>query len=115
MSETHPLKFKGGVEDACIIYAHDKKKNKYINAGIVNGNRFYKYVKPAHFMVKHNAYGIQSEVLNELIKRKVVYIVINTSRGARLTSRIELWINQAVVKDYGNGVQHFLNIKLMND
>lgn len=115
MSETRPLKIKEGIEDACVIFAYDKKKDKYINAGIVNGNRFYKYVKPANFMVKFNAYGIQSEVLNELIKRNVIYIVINTTRGARLTSRIELWINKAVVKDFGHGPQHFLNIKLMND
>lgn len=115
MSDNYPLKIKEGIEDACIIFSYDKKKDKYINAGIVNGNRFYKYVKPSHFMVKHNAFGIQSEVLNELIKRKVVYVIINTSTGARLSSRVDLWVNQAVVKDYGNGVQHFLNIKLMND
>lgn len=115
MSEGYPLKFKGGVEDAAIIYCHDKKKDKYINAGIVNGNKFYKFVKPSHYMVKYHAYGIQAQVLNELIKRKIVYIIINTDKGARLTSRLDLWVNKATVKDFGNGTQYFLNIKLMND
>jgi hypothetical protein len=95
------------------VKTYDKAKQKYVNAGLIVGNKFKKNVSNIHFMVKHNGYGIQSAVLNELIKRKVDTIVITTAKGTTHVSKMSDWVNNSKTADYGNGKQHFLDIKLM--
>jgi hypothetical protein len=95
------------------LYTYDKAKQKYVHAGVIVGNRFRKNVTSTHFMVKHNGYGIQAIVLNELIKKKVDTIIITTSKGTTHTSKIIEWVKNGKVADYGNGKQYFLDVKLM--
>jgi hypothetical protein len=110
MEEIKVVKSKEGNET---LYTYDKAKQKYVLAGIIVGNRFKKNVSNAHFMIKHNGYGIQAIVLNEIIKKKVDLIVITTSRGTTHTSRVSEWVKNGKVADYGNGKQYFLDVKLM--
>ena len=110
MEEIKVVKSKEGNET---LYTFDKAKQKYVQAGLIIGNRFKKKVNNNHFMVKHNGYGIQAIVLNELIKKKVELIIITTARGTTHNSKLHTWVSYGKVADYGNGKQYFLDVKLM--
>ena len=90
------------------IQAYDPKKNKKVFAGIFDSDllRFTKKVKPNHYMIKEQGYGIQEEVIQQLqeLHCKIIRIISKT--------RIQDWHFSCLfiksIKDYGHGNQRFL-------
>ena len=95
------------------ITTYDPKKNKHILAGHVEGKIFIKQVTARHFFRKLQAYGIQEDVIQELIERKITKIKI-ISHTLTYESTIKDWVNgYTLIRDYGNGLQRFLPIHYM--
>ena len=97
------------------IYCFDKGKNKKVLAGEYNSYdyTFLKKVKPIHYMIKEKGYGIQEEVLQDLLDIGCINILI-IAKDKMYISFLEDWLKQPV-KNYGHGEQRFLNIKAFTD
>ena len=91
----------------------DKKKNKIVKCGYVEGNTYFKDVNNKHYMFKYNGYGIQEEIFKKLVLHGTKYIQIKTKAGTLHTSDVVYWIKNGKVDDFGHGKQIFLDIKFM--
>lgn len=95
------------------VTTYDPKKEKLILAGHVEGDTFIKQVNPRHFFHKLQAYGIQEEVIQILIEKKIKKIKI-ISHTLTYESNIKDWVNgHVLIRDYGNGLQRFLPVHYM--
>lgn len=95
------------------ITTYDPKKNKSIKAGYIENNIFIKEVSGRHFFRKFQAYGIQEDVIQKLIERKIKKIRI-ISYTLTYDSSIKDWVNgHVLIRDFGNGLQRFLPIHYM--
>lgn len=96
-----------------VVKTYDIRKKKYVVAGFIHNSIFYRKVQNRHFMVKHNGYGIQIDVLSTCIKHNVKSIVLTTPKNTMLFSLPSDWVNKGKVGDYNHGKQIFLDVKLM--
>lgn len=96
------------------IKTYDDKKEKEVLCGYVEGDTYYRDVDNKHFMVKHDGYGIQLDVMNQLLKMGVKTIVINTKAGTTHTVPFRTWATKGKKDSYGHGEQIFLSKKFMN-
>lgn len=97
--------------NSCIeLFSFDPKKHKKVLAGIYLFDSFIfrKEVKPRHFMVKENGYGISEDIIQQLIHLGCDKIQIQTKKNLYEFS-FESLLNQPI-KDYGHGSQRFLKI-----
>jgi hypothetical protein len=95
------------------VTTYDPKKGKPILAGHIEGDSFIKQVTPRHFFYKLQAYGIQEEVIQTLIEKKIKKIQI-ISHTLTYESDIKDWVNgHVLIRDYGNGLQRFLPVHYM--
>lgn len=92
----------------------DKAKGKSVMAGSIRNGKYYRTVTNAHYMVKHQGYGIQSNVFSELYAKGVHTIVLQ-AKGVNLIAPLYVWVDNGVVKDYGHGDQVFLSTKFMRE
>lgn len=96
------------------LLTFDKKKNKMVKCGDIEGDTFYREVKPEHFMRVVGGYGIQSDAFEYLVKSKVFHVLlINSQNPDKFKSRIDDWIIHGKTADYGHGKQRFLSLKFM--
>ena len=96
-----------------IINTYDPKKQKKIKAGYLENKVFIKEVSARHFFRKFQAYGIQEDVIQELIEKKIKKIRI-ISHTLTYDSSIKDWVNgHVLIRDFGNGLQRFLPIHYM--
>ena len=102
-------------QTALQVKTYDTAKRKYVLAGTILGNTYNRSVGYKHKMIKENGYGIQVDVLEYLIKKKVHNIDILTRTGTHLKSHLADWVNKGKKKDYGHGAQIFLDIKFMRE
>lgn len=95
------------------LTTYDPKKQKHILAGHIDGKTFVKQVSARHFFRKLQAYGIQEEIIQELIERGVTKVKI-MSHTLTYESSIKDWVNgHSLIRDYGNGLQRFLPVHYM--
>ena len=95
------------------ITTYDPKKNKHILAGNIEGKTLIKQVSGRHFFSKFQAYGIQEDVIQKLIEKKINKIKI-ISHTLIYESKIKDWVNgHVLIRDFGNGLQRFLPIHYM--
>jgi len=95
------------------ITTYDPKKNKHILAGHTEGKTFIKKVSGRHFFRKLQAYGIQEDVIQNLIEKKIKKVKI-ISHTLTYESPIDEWVNgHSLLRDYGNGLQRFLPVHYM--
>lgn len=95
------------------VMTYDPKKNKKILAGHIEKTTFIKQVSGRHFFRKFQAYGIQEDVIQELIEKKIKKIRI-ISHTLTYDSNIKDWVNgHVLIRDFGNGLQRFLPIHYM--
>jgi hypothetical protein len=95
------------------LITKDPAKNKQVFCGNIEGDCFYRIVKNEHYMVKENGYGIQTDVLDKLVAYGVKTIFLKTSRGTIMKSKLSDWNSKGKKRDYGNGLQVFLDTKYM--
>lgn len=95
------------------VTTYDPKKNKHILAGHIEKKVFIKQVNGRHFFRKLQAYGIQEDVIQELIEKKIKKVRI-MSHMLTYESNIKDWVNgHSLIRDYGNGLQRFLPVHYM--
>lgn len=92
----------------------DPKKKMYVIAGMQDGNTFTKMDKGNHHVRKHNAYAMQEDVLEYLIREHVDIVeVLDAKSSWGFKSTTEDWIVLGFSDNLGNGQQRFLNINYM--
>lgn len=97
------------------LTTYDPKKDKTILAGYVDKKEkiFVKHVTSRHFFRKLQAYGIQEEIVQELIEMGIKTVSIR-SHTLTYESKITDWVNgHCLIRDYGNGLQRFLPVHYM--
>lgn len=94
------------------IYTFDPQKNKLVLAGRIKKKVFWKTVNSKHFMRKLNSYGIQNDVLQTLQDLKITKIRIKTKTQI-LESALSMWVEYALIREYGHGKQYFLSVNYM--
>lgn len=82
--------------------------------GYLEDGTFWKYVKPNHFMLKYQAYGIQNDTLLELKALDCIDVQIMEETGKRFTSKLSQWLKKSV-EEFGHGKQRFLPIDEMEE
>ena len=88
------------------IYTYDPKKKKSIFAGETIGDTFYtKRNNKEHYMRIEQGYGMQDDVLSQLMNQKINTICIH-DEGGQHYSKIGDWYYDKP-KDYGHGLQRF--------
>lgn len=93
-----------------IFKTFDEVKNREVVVGTLEGETFTKQVTNKHYMVSENGYGIQAEVLDELVEAGCKVIEIHSKKSI-WKSHINQWgLNS---KSYGHGLQVFLSIHRM--
>lgn len=97
------------------IRAFDPKKRKEVVCGYVDGDTYHRSVNNRHYFVKYGGYGVQTLILDRLIRKKVKYIVITTHKGTKLKSDIIDWVRWGRKRNYGHGKQTFLGTKFMKE
>lgn len=95
------------------IYTFDPQKNRLILAGYCKENVFWKKVNKKRFMIKYRAYGIQEDVINNLLNEDIEFIHIKTHTNKVLKSSLCDWIKFSIKENYGHGKQYFLSINYM--
>lgn len=98
------------------LITFDPAIKKVVVAGkwIPEKKLFAKKVGPEHFMRVLQGYGIQNDVFQQVVKNGVHHIAFKEIHtGDVLLSRVQQWLDDGVVKDYGHGKQRFLSIKFM--
>jgi len=95
------------------IKTYDKKKDKNVTCGYVEGDTYTRSVRSKHFMYKYNGYGIQYNVMEQLIALGVRDVVVKTNKGISFSAQLRTWADKGKVKDEGSGKQVFLDIKFM--
>jgi len=91
----------------------DPKKRKEVFVGSVKGDTFYRSVNSKHYMVLEGGYGMQTTLLDKLIREKVKNIRFTTQKGKTLDSTIADWVQWGKIKKYGHGRQTFLKTDFM--
>ena len=96
------------------LFCFDPKKGKNVMAGeiltdVFGASYFYKKVKPKHYMIIEKSFGIQEEIIQQLLKMNVTEIIIETKTGQQI-SYIGYWLKKPA-KNYGSGLQRFLGAK----
>lgn len=96
------------------IETYDPAKRQVVYAGTFDpGTKiFSKIVNPNHFMKREQGYGIQQDVLHQLIEKGCEQIWIITLDGVQHQSKLQDWLDR-VPKDYGNGLQTFMKLSDM--
>lgn len=95
------------------LTTYDPKKDKTVLAGYIEKDVFIKHVTSRHFFRKLQAYGIQEEIIQQLIERGIKTIRI-MSHTLTYESKISDWVNgHCLLRDYGNGLQRFLPVHYM--
>ncbi len=103
------------------IYTTDKTKGFKVLVGYISdlkhsgqGLVFTKNVKPNHYVIKFDGYGIQSTVFDRLERAGVSTISINRPDTYELwTCPLEAWKNYGITGDLGHGKQVFLSLEKM--
>ncbi|MCK9370739.1 hypothetical protein M0R04_12590 [Candidatus Dojkabacteria bacterium] len=96
------------------ILSFDLRKNKYILAGNLIGNTFFKEVMPVHFMRIIGGYGISESAFQDILSKECKYIIIKESvTKQNWKSKMSDWIEHCHIADYGSGKQRFLSLKYM--
>lgn len=95
---------------------YPKINGKVVGEYDTDKHLFTKNVKRnKHRMWKYNAYGIQMNIYEGLLKRDCKSIVIKEKdTGDMYYSTIDQWGKQGVVEDNGYGTQVFLPVTDMN-
>ena len=90
------------------IYTYDPKKNREVLTGIYDEFtlRFTKEVKPEHYMIKEKGYGIQEDIIQELILLGCEQIRF-ISKTKIIDFPFELVLEKPI-KNYGHGEQRFI-------
>lgn len=84
-------------------------KNKHI--GKLINNVFTKKVnKSKHFMKIYNSWGIDKSVINQLNDDTLIIYIDEKLQTSWLTDK-KTWVNNCLEKDWGHGVQLFLDEK----
>jgi len=92
------------------IYTYDPYKEKKIYAGKIVGSCFYTERKyKDHYMRIELGYGIQDDVLSQLMGHNVISICIKDEKGRHHSQIGEWYYGQP--KDYGHGNQRFKRIQ----
>jgi hypothetical protein len=94
------------------LYTQDPKKNKKVLCGHIRENKFFRIVKPEHFMRVVGGYGIQEGAFEQLLEHKVNTILLVEPKKV-WKSKLQDWFDHGRVADYGHGKQRFLGIKYM--
>ncbi len=96
------------------IQTFDKKKNRKVVAGVFyeESKIYVKTVKGNHYMVKERGYGIQFDIIRDLIHLECQQIYIYT-QSSIYKCLFQDWLKKSTVKDYGHGKQSFLSVKEM--
>ena len=92
---------------------YDPKKGKQVFVGMIDGDTLIKKVKPKHFFVKTQSYGIQESALQKLLEQGGRRVLIREESGRKLSAPLKVWLEKGKVKDWGHGEQRFLPIELM--
>ena len=92
------------------ILTYDVKKRRNVVVGNLSSTIFTKKVTNKHYMIIESGYGIQESVLNLLKTKGCKEIHIQTKKKLIVTN-IDEWFSYGHKKDYGHGLQVFLNIK----
>lgn len=97
------------------ILGYDLKKSKYILAGNLIGDTFFKDVMPFHFMRVVGGYGISEEVFQQILSKDCKYIIIKeVATKQNWKAPVKNWIEHCKIADYGSGKQRFLSLKYMS-
>jgi len=91
----------------------DPKKNKVVKAGELHNDIFLKKVGVKHFMNIIQGYGIQEDVIQQLVEKGCSKIILETPTGL-LESNLSIWLEPNIkVLNYGHGPQRFMPVKYM--
>ena len=97
------------------ILSYDLKKSKYILAGNLIGDTFFKDVMPFHFMRVVGGYGISEDAFQDILSKGCKYIIIKeVATKQNWKSDIKDWIEHCKIADYGSGKQRFMSLKYMH-
>ena len=96
------------------IQTFDKKKNRKVVAGVFyeESKIYVKTVKGNHYMVKERGYGIQGDIIEDLINLDCQQIYIY-SQNKKHKCLFQDWLKKCKIKDYGHGNQSFMPVKEM--
>lgn len=96
------------------LLTFDKNKKRSVKAGYVENGVFYKNVDNEHYMIKYSGYGVQVDVLEELVKAGIKEIRIITSKGTLIKSHLSDWVSKGKKDSFGHGEQIFLAVSEMS-
>jgi hypothetical protein len=95
------------------IFTYDPAKGKEVLCREIQGDTFFRWVKPEHFMIVNQSYGIQETAFQQLIENGVEKIVLKEENtGKRWEASVEMWLIHGSVQEYsGHSKQRFLSMK----
>ena len=97
-----------------IIKTWDKKKQKHVVAGKVEGGAYHrKVIDSKHLMRKFDAYAIQEDVIEQLQDLNIGDIIITSQDNVYFSTSSD-WLQPNIrVMDFGHGKQRFLPRRYM--
>lgn len=96
------------------LITFDPRKNKRVLVGTLQGNTLIRKVEAKHYMRVVDGYGIQEPAFQEILKKKVKYIIEEVQETKdKWKSNVKDWVEHGHVADYGHGKQRFLSLKYM--
>jgi len=97
------------------LFTYDPQKKKTVLVGELHEDKsFHKEVKSSHFMRVCQGYGIQENVIEKLVEVGVEKVILHTSDGGKLSSKLSDWLEPDIrVMDFGAGKQRFLPVNRM--
>lgn len=98
------------------LLTYDKRKNKMVKVGEIQGEALFKNVNPAkHLMRMLDGYGIQYEAFVKLREKGIKKIIIKETTGNQWEASLDTWNEHSSTQDFGSGKQVFLSLKYMSN
>jgi len=94
------------------ITTWDEGKGQMVWCGHTEYDTYFRDVKMEHFMLKFFGFGIQQDVINQLIKMGIKDVVLKTKKKNFL-STLDNWVKFGKSANFGHGKQVFLSTKYM--
>lgn len=101
--------------DGIKVYCFDPKYHTYMRMGTKLADIFVKTVEAKHLMIVKNAYGLQYDAFLRFKENGIKTIRIHENHtGNNWFSKVEDWVENNDVADYGRGKQIFLPLVKMH-
>ena len=94
------------------ITTYDQRKGKSVLARYVDGDVFYRKVKPQHWIRFIGGWGTQKNVVESLVKNDIKwYEIKEPDKSYRIS--LECFLKKSFLRDLGHGEQYLISKNAM--